>query len=234
MRDGSQPLGVREFAGAQFRYRIGSIDEQVLEEQYAAPRFFAPGYRPRATDVIVDAGAHIGPFTVLAAPLVPRGAVHALEPALENFEILQANIASNGSDNAHAHRLALSATSGTVRLYHAPQSWGHTLGGTWTAPGAPYEEVPTQTLEEFLDQQKIKIIDYLKMNIEGSEYEIFLQAPAAVLHRISYMLVELHPTEDRVVQDLLGLLAGAGFTTHVTWSDNPAVKGWLTAHRSAG
>ena len=234
MTDHPQPLGVREFAGVQFHYRIGSIDEHVLDEQYAAPRFFATGYQPRETDVIVDAGAHIGPFTVLAAPLVPRGAVHALEPALENFKILQANIASNGIDNVHAHRLALSATSGTSRLYHAPQSWGHTLGGTWAASGAPYEEVPTQTLEDFLKKQKIESIDYLKMNIEGAEYEILLRAPAAVLHRIKHMLVELHPVEDSVAQELLDRLAGEGFATNVTWSNDLAVKGWLTAHRRGG
>ena len=77
MTDGWPPLGVRDFAGVRFRYRIGSIDEQMLDEQYAAPRFFAAGYQPRETDVIVDAGAHIGPFTVLGDNAIVEEDAHA-------------------------------------------------------------------------------------------------------------------------------------------------------------
>ncbi len=224
-------LGVREFAGVRFQYRIGSVDERVLDDQYHAPRFFSGGYQAKDTDTIVDAGAHIGVFTALAARQVPRGAVYALEPAQENFDILQANIVTNGLDHVSAHRVALSDTTGSIRLYHGPQSWGHTLTAPPPALEATFEEVPTQTLEDFIAEHGIQSIDYLKMNIEGAEYKILLEAPRQVLHRIGFMMIELHPAEDALAEELLARIRTEGFTTEVVWSDDPTVKGWLTAAR---
>jgi FkbM family methyltransferase len=224
-------LGVREFAGVRFRYRIGSVDERVLDDQYHGPRFFSGGYQPKDTDTILDAGAHIGVFTALAARQAPRGAVYALEPARENFDILRANVVTNGLDHVFAHRVALSDTTGSIRLYHGPQSWGHTLMVPPPTTKATFEEVPSQTLEDFIAEHGIQMIDYLKMNIEGAEYKIFLGAPAHVLHRIGFMMVELHPAEDALVEELLAWIRSAGFTTDVVWSDDPTVKGWLTAAR---
>lgn len=228
--DSAVALGVREFAGLQFRYRIGSVDERVLDEQYHAPRFFSGGYRAKDTDTILDAGAHIGVFTAMAALRVPQGAVYALEPAQENFDVLQANVATNDLDHVFAYRVALSDTTGSVRLYHGPQSWGHTLTEPPTA-GTTYEEVPTLTLEDFMAEHKIHTIDYLKMNIEGAEYKIFLGAPVDILRRIGHMMIELHPAEDALAEQVIARIRSAGFTADVVWSDDPTVKGWLTAAR---
>ena len=224
-------LGVREFAGVRFQYRIGSVDECVLDVEYHAPRFFSGGYEAEVTDTILDAGAHIGVFTALAAQQVPRGAVYALEPAQENFDILQTNIVTNGLNHVSAHRLALSDTTGWIRLYHGPQSWGHTLTAPPPSAETTFEEVPAQTLEEFIAEHEIQSIDYLKMNIEGAEYKILLQAPTQVLHRIGFMMIELHPIEDAVAQELLARLRVEGFTNNVVWSNDPTVKGWLIASR---
>lgn len=224
-------VGIREFAGLQFQYRIGSVDERVLDEQYHVPRFFPGGYRACDTDTILDAGAHIGVFTVLAASQVSRGTVYALEPARENFDILQANVVTNGLNHVFPYRVALSGTAGSMRLYHGPQSWGHTLTEPPPTVEATYEEVPTQTLEDFTAEHGIQTIDYLKMNIEGAEYKVLLGAPMHILHRIGCMMIELHPAEDALVEELLVRIGSAGFTTDVVWSDDPTVKGWLTATR---
>lgn len=240
MVDGSQPppdgggtahLGIREIGGVRFFYRAGSVDEEVLQEEYTSRRFFASGYEFGENDTVLDVGAHIGSFALTVAPLVRRGAVHAIEPGSESFAILQANIDANGFAQAQAHRLALSAERGTVRLYHAPASWGHTIVGPHPMAPPTYEEVPTDTLEGFLESNGIRSVDYLKMNIEGAEYAVLLGAPTNVLRSIRCMLVELHPAEDVLSDELLHRLDACGFTTEMVWSNNPAVKGWLTARQ---
>src|SRR5438552_3505379 len=60
-------LGVRQVRNARFCYRIGTTDELVLMSQYGAARFFPAGYQPREDATILDVGAHIGVFAVLAA-----------------------------------------------------------------------------------------------------------------------------------------------------------------------
>jgi FkbM family methyltransferase len=235
---------VAEGARARFHYRIGTTDELVLNSQYGAPRFFATGYRARETDTILDVGAHIGVFSVFAARLVPRGVVHALEPGAENFELLRKNLVVNEVGNSVAHRLALGGTTGTVRLYHAPGSVGHSLylNPGWAAvpteprstqmhPKEGFEEVSSQVLEEFLMENEIREVGYMKMNIEGAEYDVLLEAPVRVLQAVRFMQVELHPAEDILARELVDRIRSAGFTTSVTWSDDPTVKGWLTAQR---
>ena len=237
-------VGVCGLENAQISYRIGTTDELVLKSQYGSARFFPEGYRPREDATILDVGAHIGVFAVLAAAQVPGGVVHALEPGTENFELLQKNLRDNKADNTVAHRLALGATSDVVRLYHAPGSVGHSLhlNPGWAAvpseprspdaaPQGEYEEVTSQVLEEFLAENKINKVSFMKMNIEGAEYDVLLSAPERVLRAIGFMHVELHPEEEGLAGRLIERIGAAGFTTKVVWSDDPTVKGWLTAQR---
>lgn len=238
-------IGVQTLDGARFHHRIGTTDELVLDAQYGSPRFLAAGYQARETDTILDVGAHIGVFAVLAARHVPKGVVHALEPGAENFVLLQRNLRENGVKNAVAHKLALSRSTGTIRLYHGPGSVGHSLypNPEWEGvpielrdkgaePEEPHEDIYAQVFEEFLAEQKINRVDYMKMNIEGAEYDVFDQAPDSVLRSISAMQVELHPAEDGVVTGLLERVTAAGFRISVTWSNEPTVKGWLSARRA--
>jgi len=235
---------VRSLNGVRISYRIATTDEFVLESEYAAARFLPKGYVPPEDATILDIGAHIGVFAALVARHVPRGVVHALEPSSENFELLAKNLRDNDSDNAFAHRLALGASNGSVRLHHAPGSVGHSLyanpdwvGEPWeprpseAPPPVPYEDVTAQTLADFLDEQGIEKVAFMKMNIEGAEYDVLLGASDDTLRAIANMQVELHPEAEGLAERLIARLRGIGFDTEFVPTDHPAVKGWLTARR---
>ena len=53
-------------------------------------------------------------------------------------------------------------------------------------------EVAAFTLEEIFDREKIESCDLLKLDCEGAEYEILLNAPANVLRRVSRISLEYH------------------------------------------
>jgi FkbM family methyltransferase len=218
-------IAVRDLNGVQISYRSGTLDEYVLKTEYGSARFFPEGYQPPPNGTILDVGAHIGVFATSVARFVPGGVVHALEPSLENLQVLEL----------------------TVRLYHAPSAIGHSFYHCpeWEGladeprpddapPLTPYEDVPAQTLAHFLAEQKVERVDFLKMNIEGAEYPVLLGAPDETLLAITAMQVELHPEEQGQEGDaerLIARLKGLGFRTEFVATDNPAVKGWLTARR---
>ncbi len=236
---------LRNLNGVDIVYRSGTTDEAVLEEEYAAARFFPEGFEPAPDATILDVGAHIGVFAALIARRVPQGAVHALEPSLENFGLLQQNLRNNGADNVTAHRLALAGENGTLRLYHAPGSVGHSFyrnpeweGEPWeprpedAPPPREYEDVRTQVLADFLDEHRIDRVDFMKMNIEGAEYDVLLNASEKTLNAIAWMCVELHPETEGRADRLVERLREAGFHTEFTAAeDNPWVVGWLTARQ---
>src|SRR3989338_49637 len=71
--------------------------------------------RPGMT--IIDIGANIGYFTVIAATRAgATGHVIAFEPAPENFEMLTKTIESNGFKNVETHMMAIADTDGTLTL----------------------------------------------------------------------------------------------------------------------
>ncbi len=89
----------------------------------------------RAGDTVVDCGANVGYFSLLASRAVgPSGAVVAVEPDRGNLRLLRANLWRNGADNvwvlaaaAHDHRglLALrrnATNAGDHQVHDAAQS----------------------------------------------------------------------------------------------------------------
>src|SRR5712691_311346 len=122
-------LTIASFGSFQVAYRQGTADESVLKDSFSHDIFFSgvPEYQPAETDVIVDIGAHIGTFAVLAASKVPRGTVYAIEACEDTFNFLRINAALNRLENLSPHHLALSDRQGTCRLYCDTGNWGHSV-----------------------------------------------------------------------------------------------------------
>jgi FkbM family methyltransferase len=230
MRVKKQGLERRDIGSLSFFVRPGSVDEDVLTVAYQEPRFFAPSYVPGKADTILDVGAHIGVFTIKAAHRVPEGCVYAIEPASDNFEILQLNVAANGMSNVQTRRLALAQASGQVTLWMGTGSWGYSICSA--PPGGESDDlelVEARSLEEFLATENILHVDYMKMNVEGAEYEILLSTRPHSLRIIASMLVEYHPNDDHSGEELDDWLRMCGYTTHHVPSVGEAAKGWITA-----
>jgi len=129
-------------------------------------------------DVIVDMGANIGYFTLLAARLVGKsGKVYAFEPEPRNLYYLLKNIEINKYDNIVAVQKAVSDKKGKTTLYLCPYDSGHHTINQYEGIKAyaphlvgdkkDFVEVETITLDDFLkDERKVNVI---KMDVEGAE-----------------------------------------------------------------
>jgi len=124
---------------------------------------------------IVDLGANIGYYTLLAASRVgARGMVYAIEPFPDNFALLQRNIALNQHGAiVQAFQLAISDSIGTAPMYLGQADNLHTLvdSGQGHGTASPTIRVQTLTLDAFLVGKRP--IDFLRMDIEGGECHVF-------------------------------------------------------------
>ena len=126
----------------------------------------------RPGGVVVDVGANIGYYAVLAAQRAgPAGRVHAFEPERANFRLLQANLRLNACANASARRLAICDRAGTERLYRDADNLGdHRL---YPSPGAPRSSVPVPTAALDALFPAGTRLDVIKIDAQGAEYRIF-------------------------------------------------------------
>ncbi len=223
-------IGIGHFDGCRIAYRLHSVDTEVLGHSFDHDIFFAaiPDYVLPDDGIVLDVGAHIGTFSVLAAARVPRGRVYAIEASRETFGLLRVNVGLNNRTNVFAEHLALASVDGEVALYHDPEgNYGHTI----TKPLSPSSEVVRgQTLATFMHERGVASVALAKFNCEGAEFRILLSATRETVRRIHKLIVLYHcDLVQEPVSALVDSLASAGFATEVRQTSSD--RGWLIATR---
>jgi FkbM family methyltransferase len=140
--------------------------------------------------IVVDAGAHVGQYTVIASALVgAEGRVHAFEPDPETFRQLQANVALNRCRNVACNPVALSRDDGTATLFLSDVS---NVGGNSLRPTVCYRgrrtEVRLQTLDRYAMSATLPRLDVLKADVEGAEL-FLLQGGVEVITRFTPTMI---------------------------------------------
>lgn len=171
---------------------FGLARELILQRIY--DRFDAGGHR-----LVVDAGAHVGLFSLIASQRAAR--VVALEPNPVNFGVLEVNRRLNDASNVTAVEAALWKTSGHVQF---GASW-HTTGGAVAETGD--QRVAAMSLDELVSTHGD--IDLLKLDIEGAEFDVLAASDA--LERVRQIVGELHFRDPAAGEELVAQLRARGF-----------------------
>lgn len=149
-------------------------------------------------DVVIDIGGHVGIFAIYLARLHPDITIYAYEPIPDNFRHFQMNIAQNGVTNIHVFNKAVTndGRSLPMTVNFSFNSGGATA--TWEKDqldGASYTqyEVASLTLNSIFEAHQINRCRLLKIDCEGSEYEILLDT--LYLNRVEFLSAEFHTNE---------------------------------------
>ncbi len=177
---------------------------EALMELWLRQHYTGGFYRPQGGDVIVDAGANVGLFSIFMARKNAECRILAIEPYRENFHCLQANVASAHVENISCHEIALGGSAGRGQMQAVGnRSLDHILQ---VGDGAK-SEVPVVTLRDLLELAHAQEVDFLKVDIEGSENAAFPAASADVLSRFKRIAVEYHdqiaPGTSEMLQNIL-------------------------------
>jgi FkbM family methyltransferase len=176
----------------------------------------------RAGDTVIDAGAHIGYMTILAALAAgARGHVVAWEPHSQLFATLEQNVARVAARSPMAkitlRHAALASTSGSAELVipdldSRNDATSHLAG----SGGASNRTVPV-TLETIDDVLGDTPIDVMKLDVEGSEFQVLDGAKDALRRgRIRHIVFEEHQGP---ASDVARLLEAAGYEIFaIGWS----------------
>jgi FkbM family methyltransferase len=170
-------------------------------------------------DLVVDAGAHTGYFTVLASRLVgPSGRVVAIEPSPDFHQALTANVAANGcSNNVRTVNAAVSDAPGRVTFYLERDT---NLGGTTAVRPRTVEatfEAAAAPLPTLLSGEELAAARLIKIDVEGGEAAA-VRGLVPVLNGLRddvELVVEVTPRtlakQGQTVDEVLGPLRSHGF-----------------------
>lgn len=134
----------------------------------------------KADDIVFDIGANVGIMSLNFASKVPNGKVYAFEPthyALNKFKknlslnpdlanrIIVTNSFVSAQSDANPNIVAFSSWSLTNRTENDHEFH---LGTPMSAEG-----VPSISLDDFVTKNNINKIDFIKIDTDGHEYEVF-------------------------------------------------------------
>lgn len=156
--------------------------------------FFHRAYRVKPSDrFILDAGANIGLFMLYAARSAPASKIYCIEPFPSTFDRLGEVVRDNNlSDRAACFNIALTGNTGNFVMRCTSRPSQRRQVFSTDATGVSSVAISGITLGNWMEHEQIAELDLMKMDIEGSEYEVLLSTPAAILKRIRRIVLEYH------------------------------------------
>jgi FkbM family methyltransferase len=158
-------------------------------------------FNPKKDDVILDLGANIGKYAILTGKKVGlQGKIIAVEPISETFQILQRNIQENNLGGIVIPLQAgISDKMGTARFYHRK---GHSGASTMTAQISDhYEDIDLITVDEIVKQHDLPRLNWIKIDVEGFEYETLCGAQRSISLFKPIIIVEIREVNKEKVFD---------------------------------
>lgn len=165
----------------------GSYEPELVE-------LFRSHVRPKKD--VIDVGANIGFFTVIAGKLLTEGRVLAIEPTPGAFARLQYNVERNGiSDRTILFNGLASSQSGETSFYSVDGKEEYSSMGELRHPsiaGEPskLQKAQARTLDDLVEAHGLKP-SVVKVDVEGGEALVFAGARRVLEHHRPVVISEL-------------------------------------------
>ncbi len=169
--------------------------------------------------IVVDIGANVGYYTVIAAHKATKGRVFSFEPFPKLYRQLQQNISAARLQNVTALPFAAGLQHGQQPFF---VSGPDNTGMSGLTPAENYsgvtETVTVVSLDEWAAGIQLPAIDFIKMDIEGAE-AMALQSMKEIMHKyrpVLFVEVRAHLLKSfgQTVEGIYHLLAARQYTPY--------------------
>jgi len=177
--------------GLVFKVRSGEGDINIINEVFISKSYHTALKFIKKDSVVIDIGAHIGSFSILAGKIAKQGKIYSYEPFIGSDELLKENVKLNNLDNVWDFNLAVNDKPNKKLKFYLRAIAGEYSGNSIYGSGK-YIEVNSINLEQIFKKNKIKSCDLLKIDCEGAEYNIILKTPKKLFKNINNIILEYH------------------------------------------
>jgi FkbM family methyltransferase len=174
-------------------------------DQYVSPAIATGDYESLETAFVrryvnrgmaaVDVGANLGWFAIhLALVVGAEGRVDAFEPRSDLMDLLTKTIGENGLTNVTTHNFALGSQNSRGQMIwsvHDVNPGGTNLvSSEFVASDITAQPVAVRTLDACISHR----VDFIKLDVEGSELLVFKGAERILAKDRPLILVEINPS----------------------------------------
>jgi FkbM family methyltransferase len=186
---------------------VWTIKETCLNDYY---RLRDRPVRPNG--VLIDIGAGLGDFAIMAAHMHPGAQVLAFEPFPASADLCRRNVRLNQTTNVEVIEAAVGLGKGSIGLdISSAESVQYSTASEQAANSSL--QVQIESLGQIFAERAIDRCDLLKLDCEGAEFEILLTLNRDILDRIDHISMEYHNGVTTMSHaDLEAALSAAGFT----------------------
>ena len=185
-------LKIREAGGYPLWVRPGTTDLKVLWDTFHY-KYHLPPIQLKSDCTIVDLGANVGYTVAHFANLYPNSYIVAVEMDEENYKMAVENVKYFGQRCHIKHAAVWSKTQRVI--YDGDGEWGFHVVNQKSKSTMNSKNAQAKTIADIFEEHKLSTIDYLKVDIEGSEAEI-LRDPEEWLKCVQSLKIEVHPQFD--------------------------------------
>jgi FkbM family methyltransferase len=125
--------------------------------------------KPKKGEVFIDVGAHIGKYALQVAKIIgENGLVIAIEASPINYNVLLKNCRLNNIRNIIALNIAAWKSNNELKLFIGKVGGWHSVKFN---SGLGFVKVSAKALDNVLKELHINRVDWIKIDVEGAEYE---------------------------------------------------------------
>ena len=158
-----------------------TFGEVILDKSYDLNLRFTP-------EVIIDCGANIGLTSIFFKNKYPNATIIAIEPEKNNFAILNKNLA--GYEKIILYNNGIWDKKTNLKIEDAGYgNWGFIVHETSEESDSTIKAI---SLNDIVKDNNLGSIDILKIDIEGSEKEVFEADYDYWLSKTKVLIIELH------------------------------------------
>lgn len=180
---------------------LHSLNELFVEQVY---KFNASSPQPR----IIDCGSNIGLSIIFFKKMFPNARITGFEPDNDICETAQKNLRQFAIQDVDLQQKAAWINNEPLIFAKLGSLSGHVV----EKESDNTISIETVRLKDYLHEK----VDFLKIDIEGPEYDILVDC-ADALHNVENIFVEYHSFAEnpQMIGELLIILKNAGFKTYI-------------------
>lgn len=154
--------------------------------------------------VVIDIGANVGFFDIQLLSKIEKATIYAYEPVPANVKTLQHTLQQNPRLRQSIQLFSMAVTGKPIdqlELFIEAEHKSQVVASvfsTFHENNGRKIVVPCVTLTDIIEKNSLDVIDLLKMDCEGSEYDIIYNTNPELIRRAKKMAIEVHNLDEHL------------------------------------